>query len=42
MIKVCVPKLMANKEMLDEKMKKYRNDFDAEIAKMDAEAKAEQ
>ena len=42
MIKVCVPKLMANKDMLDEKMKKYRNDFDAEIAKMDAEAKAEQ
>ena len=33
MIDVCVPKLVANKDLLAEKMEKYKN-FDAEIAKM--------
>ena len=33
MITVCVPKLVANKEMIDEKMKKYIN-FEETIANM--------
>lgn len=36
MIKVCVPKLVANKDMIAEKMKKYKN-FDAEIKKIEEE-----
>lgn len=37
MITVCVPKLQENQEMLRQKMKKYKNNFEDEIAAMDAE-----